>query len=93
MAQPFEFNGPLSRHLLGGSAVLLPFALYESFGMAHAEWSSNASSLVLLAAIFPGVGCLLGLQLLSKDFGAPAGSLQSLPWPLVRQFGGLVFIE
>lgn len=84
---PLSSTARLAATCMGGSAVLLPFALYEWFGMAHAEWSSNASALVLLAAIFPGVGAYWAYSFCQKTLGASRVAASLYLGPL---YGSLV---
>ena len=55
--------------------------------MAHAEWSSNASALVLLAAIFPGVGAYWAYSFCQKTLGASRVAASLYLGPL---YGSLV---
>ena len=72
---------------MGGSAVLMPFALYEWFATPHADWSYKASALVVLAAIFPGVGAYWAYGFCQKTLGASRVAASLYLGPL---YGSLV---
>ena len=72
---------------LGGSLVLLPFALTEWFSTPHAEWSLMASILVVTAALFPGVGAYWAYGFCQKTLGASRVAASLYLGPL---YGGLV---
>jgi drug/metabolite transporter (DMT)-like permease len=72
---------------MGGSVVLLPFALYEWFATPHADWSYKASALVVLAAIFPGVGAYWAYGFCQKTLGASRVAASLYLGPL---YGSLV---
>lgn len=77
----------LAATCLGGSLVLLPFALTEWFGTPHAEWSLMASVLVVTAALFPGVGAYWAYGFCQKTLGASRVAASLYLGPL---YGGLV---
>jgi len=77
----------LAATCLGGSLVLLPFALTEWFSTPHAEWSLMASILVLTAALFPGVGAYWAYGFCQKTLGASRVAASLYLGPL---YGGLV---
>lgn len=77
----------LAATCLGGSLVLLPFALTEWFSTPHAEWSLMASVLVLTAALFPGVGAYWAYGFCQKTLGASRVAASLYLGPL---YGGLV---
>ena len=67
---PLSSTARLAATCIGGSAVLLPFALFEWFATSHPDWSVNATALVLLAAVFPGVGAYWAYGFCQKTLGA-----------------------
>jgi drug/metabolite transporter (DMT)-like permease len=67
---PLSSTARLAASCMGGSVVLLPFALFEWFATSHSDWSFNATALVLLAAIFPGVGAYWAYGFCQKTLGA-----------------------
>jgi drug/metabolite transporter (DMT)-like permease len=67
---PLSSTARLAASCIGGSVVLLPFALFEWFVTSHSDWSFNATVLVLLAAIFPGVGAYWAYDFCQKTLGA-----------------------
>lgn len=67
---PLSSTARLAASCIGGSVVLLPFALFEWFATSHSDWSFNATALVLLAAIFPGVGAYWAYDFCQKTLGA-----------------------
>ncbi len=77
----------LAATCLGGSMVLLPFALTEWFSTPHAEWSLMASVLVVIAALFPGVGAYWAYGFCQKTLGASRVAASLYLGPL---YGGLV---
>jgi drug/metabolite transporter (DMT)-like permease len=77
----------LAATCLGGSLVLLPFALTEWFSAPHAEWSLMASILVVTAALFPGVGAYWAYGFCQKTLGASRVAASLYLGPL---YGGLV---
>ena len=77
----------LAATCLGGSLVLLPFALTEWFGTPHAEWSLMSSVLVVTAALFPGVGAYWAYGFCQKTLGASRVAASLYLGPL---YGGLV---
>lgn len=77
----------LAATCLGGSLVLLPFALTEWFSTPHAEWSLMASILVVTAALFPGVGAYWAYGFCQKTLGASRVAASLYLGPL---YGGLV---
>jgi drug/metabolite transporter (DMT)-like permease len=77
----------LAATCLGGSLVLLPFALTEWFSTPHAEWSLMASVLVVIAALFPGVGAYWAYGFCQKTLGASRVAASLYLGPL---YGGLV---
>ncbi|MFY8015013.1 MAG: DMT family transporter [Limnohabitans sp.] len=77
----------LAATCLGGSLVLLPFALTEWFSTPHAEWSLMASVLVVTAALFPGVGAYWAYGFCQKTLGASRVAASLYLGPL---YGGLV---
>ena len=77
----------LAATCLGGSLVLLPFALTEWFSTPQAEWSLMASVLVVTAALFPGVGAYWAYGFCQKTLGASRVAASLYLGPL---YGGLV---
>ena len=67
---PLSSTARLAATCLGGSVVLLPFALFEWFATSHPDWSVNATALVVLAGIFPGVGAYWAYAFCQKTLGA-----------------------
>jgi drug/metabolite transporter (DMT)-like permease len=67
---PLSSTARLAASCIGGSVVLLPFALFEWFVTRHSDWSFNATALVLLAAVFPGVGAYWAYGFCQKTLGA-----------------------
>lgn len=55
-ASPLSSTARLATICLGGVAVLVPGALWEATRPGALPWSSEATTLVLLAALLPGVG-------------------------------------
>jgi drug/metabolite transporter (DMT)-like permease len=84
---PLSSTARLAATCLGGSLVLLPFAMTEWLGTAHAEWRFEASLLVVVAAIFPGVGAYLAYSFCQKTLGASRVAASLYMGPL---YGGLV---
>jgi drug/metabolite transporter (DMT)-like permease len=66
---------------------LLPFAFGEWFWTAHADWTPVATLLVVIAAIFPGVGAYLAYSFCQKTLGASRVAASLYMGPL---YGSLV---
>ena len=86
-SSPLSATARLAATCLGGSLVLLPFALSEWVFTAHADWSIAASLLVVIAAIFPGVGAYLAYSFCQKTLGASRVAASLYMGPL---YGSLV---
>lgn len=86
-SSPLSSTARLAATCLGGSLVLLPFALTEWFATQHAVWSFNASLLVVVAAVFPGVGAYWAYGFCQKTLGASRVAASLYLGPL---YGGLV---
>ena len=86
-SSPLSSTARLAATCLGGSLVLLPFALTELFATQHAVWSFNASLLVVVAAVFPGVGAYWAYGFCQKTLGASRVAASLYLGPL---YGGLV---
>ena len=86
-SSPLSSTARLAATCLGGSLVLLPFALTEWFATQHAVWSFNASLLVVVAAVFPGVGAYWAYGFCQKTLGASRVAASLYRGPL---YGGLV---
>jgi len=84
---PLSSTARLAATCMGGSAVLLPFALYEWFATSHPALSNKASALVLLAAVFPGVGAYWAYGFCQKTLGASRVAASLYLGPL---YGSLV---
>ena len=84
---PLSSTARLAATCIGGSAVLLPFALFEWFATSHPDWSVNATALVLLAAVFPGVGAYWAYGFCQKSLGASRVAASLYLGPL---YGSLV---
>jgi len=84
---PLSSTARLAATCIGGSAVLLPFALFEWFATSHPDWSVNATALVLLAAVFPGVGAYWAYGFCQKTLGASGVAASLYLGPL---YGSLV---
>jgi drug/metabolite transporter (DMT)-like permease len=84
---PLSSTARLAATCLGGSVVLLPFALTEWLTTQHAEWSWMASTLVITAAIFPGVGAYWAYGFCQKTLGASRVAASLYMGPL---YGSLV---
>jgi drug/metabolite transporter (DMT)-like permease len=84
---PLSSTARLAATCMGGSAVLLPFALYEWFATSHPAWSNKASALVVLAAVFPGVGAYWAYGFCQKTLGASRVAASLYLGPL---YGSLV---
>ena len=84
---PLSSTARLAATCIGGSAVLLPFALFEWFATGHPDWSVNATALVLLAAVFPGVGAYWAYGFCQKTLGASRVAASLYLGPL---YGSLV---
>jgi drug/metabolite transporter (DMT)-like permease len=86
-ASPLSPRARLAATCLFGSAVLLPFAAWEWLLTAAPAWTWQASSLVVLAAIFPGVGAYLSYAYAQKILGASRIAASLYLGPL---FGGVL---
>ena len=84
---PLSSTARLAATCMGGSIVLLPFALFEWFATPHPGWSINAGTLVVLAAIFPGVGAYWAYSFCQKTLGASRVAASLYLGPL---YGSLV---
>lgn len=85
-ASPLSSTARLAATCLGGSLVLLPFAIIEWTATQHAGWSLNAGLLVLAAAVFPGVGAYWAYGFCQKTLGAGRVATSLYLGPL---YGGL----
>ena len=85
-ASPLSATARLAATALGGSLVLLPFALAEWFSPNRPAWSSTASWLVLAAAIVPGIGAYWAYGFSQKVLGASRVAASLYLGPL---YGGL----
>jgi drug/metabolite transporter (DMT)-like permease len=86
-SSPLSATARLAATCLGGSLVLLPFAFGEWFWTAHADWTPVATLLVVIAAIFPGVGAYLAYSFCQKTLGASRVAASLYMGPL---YGSLV---
>jgi len=86
-SSPLSATARLAATCLGGSLVLLPFALSEWLFTSHADWSMTASLLVVIAAVFPGVGAYLAYSFCQKTLGASRVAASLYMGPL---YGSLV---
>ena len=86
-ASPLSSTARLAATCMGGSLVLLPFALTEWVTTAHAGWSWTASLLVITAALFPGVGAYWAYGFCQKTLGASRVAASLYMGPL---YGSLV---
>ena len=84
---PLSSTARLAATCMGGSAVLLPFAWVEWFATSHPDWSVNATALVVLAAIFPGVLAYWAYGFCQKVLGASRVAASLYLGPL---YGSLV---
>jgi len=85
-ASPLSSTARLAATCLGGSLVLLPFAIIEWTATQHAGWSLNAGLLVLAASVFPGVGAYWAYGFCQKTLGASRVATSLYLGPL---YGGL----
>ena len=86
-ASPLSSTARLAATCLGGSLVLLPFAITEWTATQHAGCSLNAGLLVIAAAVFPGVGAYWAYGFCQKTLGASRVAASLYLGPL---YGGLV---
>ena len=86
-ASPLSSTARLAATCMGGSLVLLPFALTEWLSTPHADWSWMASLLVITAAVFPGVGAYWAYGFCQKTLGASRVAASLYLGPL---YGSLV---
>lgn len=86
-ASPLSSTARLAATCMGGSLVLLPFALTEWVSTPHADWSWTASLLVITAALFPGVGAYWAYGFCQKTLGASRVAASLYMGPL---YGSLV---
>lgn len=86
-ASPLSSTARLAATCMGGSLVLLPFALTEWLTTPHADWSWTASLLVITAALFPGVGAYWAYGFCQKTLGASRVAASLYMGPL---YGSLV---
>ena len=84
---PLSSTARLAATCMGGSIVLLPFALFEWFATPDPGWSISAGTLVVLAAIFPGVGAYWAYSFCQKTLGASRVAASLYLGPL---YGSLV---
>ncbi len=84
---PLSSTARLAATCMGGSIVLLPFALLEWFATPHAAWPNEATAMVIIAAIFPGVGAYWAYNFCQKNLGASRVATTLYLGPL---YGGLV---
>lgn len=90
---PLSSTARLAATCLGGSLVLLPFAMTEWLGTAHAEWRFEASLLVVVAAIFPGVGAYLAYSFCQKTLGASRVAASLYMGPLYGSLVAWLFLD
>ncbi len=86
-ASPLSSPARLAATCMGGSLILLPFASYEWFATPHVQWSNSASILILVAAVFPGVGAYWAYSYCQKTLGASRVAASLYMGPL---YGSLV---
>jgi drug/metabolite transporter (DMT)-like permease len=86
-ASPLSSTARLAATCMGGSVVLLPFALVEWFASTHPAWSLKAAGLVIVAAVFPGVGAYWAYGFCQKTLGASRVAASLYLGPL---YGSLV---
>lgn len=86
-ASPLSSTARLAATCMGGSLVLLPFALTEWLTTSHADWGWMASLLVITAALFPGVGAYWAYGFCQKTLGASRVAASLYMGPL---YGSLV---
>ncbi len=83
---PLGATARLATTALGGSLVLLPFAVAEWLSPDRPAWSNTATSLVLLAAFVPGIGAYWAYGFCQKILGASRVAASLYLGPL---YGGL----
>ena len=83
---PLGSTARLAATALGGSLVLLPFALQEWWQADRPAWSAQASLLVLSAALLPGMGAYWAYGFSQKVLGASRVAASLYLGPL---YGGL----
>jgi drug/metabolite transporter (DMT)-like permease len=86
-ASPLSSTARLATTCMGGSLILLPFALTEWLSSPHTDWSWTASLLVITAALFPGVGAYWAYDFCQKTLGASRVAASLYMGPL---YGSLV---
>lgn len=91
-ASPLSSTARLAATCLGGSVVLLPFAFTEWYATPHADWSFNASLLVVAAAVFPGVGAYWSYGFCQKTLGASRVAVSLYLGPLYGGFVAWVYL-
>ena len=92
-ASPLSSTARLAATCLGGSVVLLPFALTEWLTTQHAEWGWMASTLVITAAIFPGVGAYWAYGFCQKTLGASRVAASLYMGPLYGSLVAWLFLD
>jgi drug/metabolite transporter (DMT)-like permease len=83
---PLGSTARLAATALGGSLVLLPFALQEWWQADRPAWSAQATLLVLSAALLPGMGAYWAYGFSQKVLGASRVAASLYLGPL---YGGL----
>ena len=83
---PLGATARLAATALGGSLVLLPFALAEWYSPDRPVWTSAATGLVLTAAFLPGIGAYWAYGFSQKVLGASRVAASLYLGPL---YGGL----
>lgn len=83
---PLSSSARLAATALGGSLVLLPFALMEWSQTDRPAWSAQATWLVLSAALLPGMGAYWAYGFSQKVLGASRVAASLYLGPL---YGGL----
>jgi drug/metabolite transporter (DMT)-like permease len=83
---PLGATARLAATALGGSLVLLPFALNEWWAVDRPPWSATATCLVLTAAVLPGIGAYWAYGFSQKVLGASRVAASLYLGPL---YGGL----
>jgi len=83
---PLGATARLATTALGGSLVLLPFAVAEWWSADRPAWSATATGLVLAAAVVPGIGAYWAYGFCQKVLGASRVAASLYLGPL---YGGL----
>jgi drug/metabolite transporter (DMT)-like permease len=85
-ASPLSATARLAAICMGGILVLLPFAVWEWLQADTPPWSAQASFLVLVAGLLPGVGAYWAYGFCQKVLGASRVATSLYLSPL---YGGL----